>query len=110
LKFIIGGKGEEKASYAKRKWPEAVIVDRHHLVVRNLMQNGEDPFLEAEHLTASEKDGLLVVISDEIGCGVVPADSFERKWRETNGRINCYLAEHADEVIRMTAGIGVRIK
>ena len=52
----------------------------------------------------------LVIISDEIGYGLVPVDVFEREYREKSGRVNCYLAEKADQVIRVVCGIGSRIK
>lgn len=34
----------------------------------------------------------LVLVSDEVGSGIVPIDAFEREFREKNGRVNCYLA------------------
>ena len=51
-----------------------------------------------------------IVISDEIGNGIVPLDSFEREYRERTGRILVKLAEQADEVVRVICGIGQRIK
>ena len=40
----------------------------------------------------------------------MPVDSFERKYRDVNGRVNCFLAENAEQVIRVICGIGKRIK
>lgn len=51
-----------------------------------------------------------IVITQEIGCGIVPVDAFERKYRELTGRICCQLAAASQEVWRVTAGIGQRIK
>lgn len=51
-----------------------------------------------------------IIISDEIGNGVVPMDTFERKYREETGRLLIKLAEEAEEVERILCGIGQRIK
>ena len=78
------------------------------------MQKGGDPELETKQLMnkavlAGNAD-KLVLVSDEVGSGIVPIDAFEREFREKNGRVNCYLAGQAEQVIRVTAGIGTRIK
>ena len=62
---------------------------------------------EAEkYLSGKDK---LVIISDEIGYGLVPIDAFERKYREEAGRVNCFFARKAEQVIRVVCGIGTRI-
>lgn len=52
----------------------------------------------------------IVIITDEIGCGIVPIDKYERYYRELHGRICCMLAAQADSVVRVICGIGNRIK
>jgi adenosylcobinamide kinase/adenosylcobinamide-phosphate guanylyltransferase len=51
-----------------------------------------------------------IVISDETGNGIVPADAEDRRVRETTGRLCCRIAQNADEVYRVFAGIPVKIK
>lgn len=51
-----------------------------------------------------------VITGDEIGGGVVPADSFLRKWRDETGKLYQYLAREADIVDRVFAGLAVRMK
>ena len=51
-----------------------------------------------------------VLVTDEIGCGIVPADEFERMYREETGRLCCLAAKEADEVWRVCCGLGMRIK
>ena len=46
----------------------------------------------------------------EIGCGIVPMEKEDKRWREVTGRIGCELAGRADQVYRVISGIGVRIK
>ena len=51
-----------------------------------------------------------VIICNEVGCGVVPVDDRERKWRETVGRARWVLARAAGKAIRAQCGIGIVIK
>ena len=51
-----------------------------------------------------------IIISDEIGNGIVPTDSFEREYRERVGRILVQLADRAKEVERVLCKIGQKIK
>lgn len=51
-----------------------------------------------------------IVISTEIGGGVVPIEKMEREHRERAGRLACALAEKADTVIRVCCGIPQIIK
>ena len=75
--------------------------------MRELLDDGADPWAEAALLIEEEK---LAVLMDEIGCGLVPVDADDRLFRETAGRIGCYLAEHAEEVHRVVLGIGMRLR
>ena len=56
-----------------------------------------------------ENPGLLV-ISDEVGNGIVPLEPLEREYRERLGRILCFLAERADRMERILCGVGQRLK
>ena len=59
--------------------------------------------LEAGEMTGEDS-------GTEMGCGIVPMDAFDREYREAVGRACCCLGEEAEEVWRVTAGIGQRIK
>lgn len=52
----------------------------------------------------------VIVVSNEVGLGVVPPYPAGRLFRDLVGLTNRKLAEQADEVIMMTAGIPVEIK
>ena len=52
----------------------------------------------------------LLLISNELGYGVVPMDAFDRTYRETTGRICTYLAKESQTVIRVVCGMGMVIK
>ncbi|MBR5948831.1 MAG: bifunctional adenosylcobinamide kinase/adenosylcobinamide-phosphate guanylyltransferase [Clostridia bacterium] len=51
-----------------------------------------------------------VVISREIGSGVVPMDAFERLWREQHGRLLSMLAARAERVTRIFCGLAEVLK
>ena len=52
----------------------------------------------------------IVIVTQEIGYGLVPVDAFERRYRELTGRICTVLAANSDQVDRVVCGIGVTIK
>ena len=51
-----------------------------------------------------------IVISREIGSGIVPMDAFERLWREQHGRLLAMLASRADRVTRIFCGLAEVLK
>ena len=56
------------------------------------------------------KDMNLIVVSNELGMGVHPAEESARKFADLQGWMNQYIAARADEVFLMVAGIPVKIK
>jgi len=50
------------------------------------------------------------VICNDISCGVVPADSLLRKWREAVGKSLAELSRASDETVRLFCGIPSRVK
>lgn len=52
----------------------------------------------------------IVIVSNELGYGVVPMEKSDRLWRETTGRICTGIAARADEVVRVVCGVGQRLK
>lgn len=63
-----------------RRMEGKVIYDHFHLWVRRLLEQGVDVEAALEELLAAQPDALI--ISDEIGGGIVPMDAFEREYRE----------------------------
>ena len=85
-----------------------VVINHFHRWVRKQMLQEKNP--EAEIACYLEKYPKTIIISDEIGNGIVPIDAFEREYRERTGRILVNLAEQAEEVVRVICGIGQKIK
>ena len=87
---------------------KTIIMNHFHVWVKRNLEQGKNP--EQEILEFVNKNPDCIIISDEIGNGIVPIDSFEREYRERTGRVLIKLAEQADEVIRVICGIGQKIK
>ena len=107
--LIIGGAAEGKSVYAAEHFPGCPVMDDYQDRVRSQLAAGLDPLKEAERLLADSPSDL-VVVTNEIGCGLVPVDAEEREWREASGRVNCLLAERASRVIRVVCGVGLVLK
>lgn len=111
--FVIGGAYQGKTEYVKEHFSNCRIWDHYHLTVWEQLDNGKDPLKEAERMleTDGKKTGKdLVIVSNELGYGLVPVDVKQREYREVNGRVNCYFAQQAQEVIHMVCGQAQRIK
>lgn len=100
---------------------KVVLLDCLTLLISNRLQEAEDPFSpETEEKITAEVDGLLacaeqlagrlVVVSNEVGLGVVPAHPVGRAYCDLLGRANQALVQAADEVYFLTAGLPQQIK
>jgi adenosylcobinamide kinase/adenosylcobinamide-phosphate guanylyltransferase len=71
-----------------------------------------DVVAEVESLVAyiQEVDIEMLVVSNEVGLGVVPPYELGRAYRDILGRANQILARHADEVQLLVAGIPMKVK
>jgi adenosylcobinamide kinase/adenosylcobinamide-phosphate guanylyltransferase len=101
-----------------------VIVDCITLLVNNIFNEygyETTPQIEArlEEKIAREINSLVecvrgveasfIVVTNEIGLGLVPAEKTSRLYRDLLGKANQMLAKCADEVYLMVAGISVRV-
>lgn len=106
---VIGGRYSGGEKYAAERFPDRRIVTGYESRIREQLCRGEDPVkCAAQFLDEAPED--LVLVLTEMGCGVIPAEKEERKFREENGRVNCFFAAEAEQVIRVIAGVGQRIK
>ena len=94
---------------------DVVLVDCLTLWVSNLlMETGDESKIEeaiSQFIKAIEKAaGPVVLVSNEVGTGIVPENALARQYRDIIGRVNQAVAKTADKVIWMVAGIPVTIK
>ncbi|MEF2877542.1 MAG: bifunctional adenosylcobinamide kinase/adenosylcobinamide-phosphate guanylyltransferase [Blautia sp.] len=126
MKLIIGGAFQGKKEYVKTRFgikeqqmkdgADAAYEDIfqapclyhfHEWVKKALKENWDLENLEEKLM---ERNPGILVISNELGYGVVPVEAFDRKYRECTGRLCTALAKKSDEVIRVVCGIGMVIK
>jgi adenosylcobinamide kinase / adenosylcobinamide-phosphate guanylyltransferase len=112
------------AAYAQQIKSDVVILDCVTLLVNNLLMQfvkddrvDEAPFTQAvqkevdeliENIREQKQDWLIV--SNEVGLGLVPPYQMGRVYRDVLGWANQRLARAADKVIFMVAGIPTVIK
>lgn len=134
LELVIGGRAQGKSAYVKKKYPHAVCLDERdltgdgrlpvedqtqeiilwdhfHLCVRTWQQAGmtmdemqdriEEICRACEH---------LVIISDEVGNGVVPLQKEDRVYRDLVGNLLIEIASKAERVDRIICQIPQQIK
>ena len=86
---------------------EAVLLDCATMWLMNHLMDETD-------ISVAEKaliDGLksckadCVIVTNELGLGIVPADALSRRFRQKQGELNQRLAENADTVINVIAGL-----
>jgi adenosylcobinamide kinase/adenosylcobinamide-phosphate guanylyltransferase len=93
-----------------------ILVDCLTLWLNNLyMEYGEDPEAidEAiENLARQLADihGAVVVVSNEVGMGIVPDNKLSRTYRDTAGYMNQRIARLAGEVVAVIAGLPIVLK
>lgn len=100
---IVEGKG----AALEELWTASMILHFHDWIKEQLKQEQD---MTKQVMELLEKNPDVIIEMNQIGCGVVPMDSFERAYREKVGRIGMQLAKEADEVYVVTCGIGTRIK
>lgn len=97
---------------------DVVLLDCLTLLVSNLMLR-EDPGPVAERVSAEVSDLLgvfergpssFIVVSNEVGLGVVPPYPSGRAFRDLLGSVNQRLAQRADRVYWMLAGLPLEMK
>lgn len=95
---------------------DVAIIDCVGLWLSNLlMANMKDKAIEKKikELTfdiLDTKTGFVIIVSNEVGYGIVPGDPLSRRFRDLVGVANQIIAREADKVIMMQAGIPIKIK
>lgn len=89
-----------------------VLVDCLTIWVANLMGAGHAVDVEGERLAAvfGALPGPCVLVSNEVGFGIVPDNALARRFRDEAGRLNQRIAAAADEVVLVAAGLPLHLK
>ena len=101
---------------------KTVIIDCVTLLVNNIFEKyGEkgtagtlEKAIESE-ITAllecvEKSHATFIIVSNEVGLGIIPVDSVSRLYRDLLGRANQALAARADQVYMLVAGLKMTLK
>lgn len=89
-----------------------ILVDCLTLWLNNIMMAGRDVDAETQSLVAALQDhgGPVVLVSNEVGLGIVPDNALARDFRDRAGRLNRDVAAVADRVLFVAAGLPLVLK
>ena len=125
--LVTGGASQGKLNYAASLFPKTSWADgrtcseqellscggihHFHSYIEMRMKEGktEEELLQLADLIYRENPDM-VMVTDEIGYGIVPADAFDREYREVTGRVCTRIASYASQVYRVVCGAGTVIK
>ncbi len=98
---------------------DVILIDCITLLVANRLGDGKPPS-EAEKRAADEigalidlmarKEHVYILVTNEVGLGIVPENHLARLYRDVLGKVNQQLAACADEVYLLTAGLPLKLK
>jgi len=94
---------------------DVVIIDCITLFLTNLMMaelSDEDILSKIQKTvdTAKEANFPVIIVSNEIGLGLVPANEMGRRFRDLSGFANQTIAKNAEEVYFMVSGLPLKVK
>ena len=90
----------------------AIVVDCLTIWLGNLMRANRNVEMETERLltAAANSPADVLLVTNEVGCGIVPDNELARRFRDESGRLNQRAAEAADEVFWMAFGCPLKVK
>ncbi len=92
-----------------------VLLDCLTLFISNLIHKGltdAQVYSEIKKIIKAlrKKAALSIIVTNEVGSGIVPENRLSRRFRDLQGRVNQMTAKEADRVCLLVSGIPVQIK
>ena len=87
-------------------WLSNILFDRHGSLQESLFAQERAALLE----TLAQCQNQVILVSNEVGMGVVAADAMTRRFVDEAGFLHQALAELCDQVVLVTAGLPQRLK
>lgn len=89
-----------------------VLVDCITLWLSNVMLADDDVAAATRELLSAieTRRGTLLLVTNEVGMGIVPETPLGRRFRDAAGRLNQAVAAAADEVLLVAAGLAITMK
>ena len=81
-------------------------------MIEKNIDNQEEIMLYLDNLIKSleNSEGPVILVTNEVGTGIVPENKIARLFRDLAGFVNQRVASCADKVVWMVSGIPVHIK
>jgi adenosyl cobinamide kinase/adenosyl cobinamide phosphate guanylyltransferase len=101
---------------ARKEKPAGILVDCLTVWLGNLLVEGPAPYTSIEEAiddlceASLEPGPPLLVVTNEVGLGIVPENTLARQYRDLLGLCNRKMAAQADRVSLVVCGIPIRIK
>ncbi|MCX5669440.1 MAG: bifunctional adenosylcobinamide kinase/adenosylcobinamide-phosphate guanylyltransferase [Candidatus Omnitrophica bacterium] len=94
---------------------DCIVIDCLTLLVSNLILVSNSPKqiidkIQDLLLILNEKKARIILVSNEVGLGLVPINKLGREFRDIAGRVNQLVAKNANEVFFTVSGIPLKIK
>jgi adenosylcobinamide kinase / adenosylcobinamide-phosphate guanylyltransferase len=89
---------------------DVIVVDCLTLWVSNLMHAGREAEAESRLATIAASPVPCILVTNEVGSGIVPDNAMARRFRDLAGTINQQAAALAQEAYFMAFGLAVRLK
>ncbi len=89
-----------------------ILIDCATLWLSNVMHAGQDVATATHALTRALQATRcpIVIVSNEVGQGIVPENALARRFRDAQGRLNQDLAATCARVVLVVAGLALQIK
>jgi len=87
-----------------------VLVDCLTLWLSNLIFARREDEIDALLAILPTLPGHLILVSNEVGWGIVPENELARRFRDEQGRLNQRIAQIADRVTLVAAGLPLILK
>jgi len=94
---------------------DTIVVDCLTLLICNLMMDNQGEAAVEKNLkdmlnALDKTKANAIIVSNEVGMGIVPGNKLGREFRDIAGRINQIIAAKADNVFFLVSGIPWKIK
>ena len=109
----------DKAISGLNRKLDIVLIDCITLYISNMLLNNETEDTVEEYIkeaidrlckVCKKISPHVIMVSNEVGYGIVPDNPLARKFRDIAGHANQLIAKEADSVFLVTAGIEMKIK
>ena len=106
---------EPDATISNLEGPQVVLMDCLTLWLNNLLAENDDSAwilgrVDQLARAVDRYEGPVIIVSNEVGGGIVPMNALARQFRDLAGSANQLLAARAKNVIMAVAGLELRLK